>query len=283
MVRPGPAISRQGVRLAAPLRVPPRRRRWSGQIHSIRPERVDRQAIDSYALLFGGPDCAAQCIPNPAGGRGKMEKTGMKRARRTQDERSTATREALVAAAIEVVAEVGYASATTSLIARRAKVSRGALQYHFASKADLTVAIMEAIALELNFRFDLEALRQAPLRRRIEAMIEHYWDVFQGRMFRAGLSIWVVLAGDPELARRIEASMRLVREGIGSVWHDLFSDVRCAQRDLDTILHIVMATMRGSAIAFLAGRAGTDFGAERRQLADMALHAMERLVETEAR
>ena len=67
------------------------------------------------------------------------------------------------------------------------------------------------------------------------------------------------------------------------VWHDLFSDVRCAQRDLDTILHIVMATMRGSAIAFLAGRAGTDFGAERRQLADMALHAMERLVETEAR
>jgi hypothetical protein len=64
------------------------------------------------------------------------------------------------------------------------------------------------------------------------------------------------------------------------VWHDLFDDVPCQPADLDTILHIVMATMRGSAIAFIAGRAGSDFGAERRQLAEMALHAMERLAET---
>src|SRR3546814_18096579 len=65
------------------------------------------------------------------------------------------TRESLVAAAIEVLAEVGYVAATTAAIAERASVSRGAIQYHFESKNDLVVAIMEAIAVELNFRFDV--------------------------------------------------------------------------------------------------------------------------------
>src|SRR3546814_13069479 len=69
------------------------------------------------------------------GGRGLGKKRSGRR--RTQEERSAETRESLVAAAIEVLAEVGYVAATTAAIAERASVSRGAIQYHFESKTDL--------------------------------------------------------------------------------------------------------------------------------------------------
>lgn len=194
---------------------------------------------------------------------------------RTQEERSAETRESLISAAIEIVAEVGYSTATTAAIAARASVTRGALQYHFQSKADLTVAIMEAIAIELNFRFDVTELAKAPLETRLDAMIEHYWRVFHGPMFRAGLSIWVALMGDPALAARVEASLKTLREHISVVWHDLFSDVPCSAQELASILHIVMAALRGSAIAFTGGRGSANYSEERRVLRDMALHALQ--------
>lgn len=197
------------------------------------------------------------------------------RRRRTQEERSAETRESLVAAAIEVLAEVGYAAATTAAIAERAAVSRGAIQYHFESKNDLVVAIMEAIAVELNFRFDVVELAGQSVEVRLDRMIEHYWRVFQTPMFRAGLSIWVALAGDAALAAGVEASLKGLREHISGVWHELFRDVACSRHELDVVLHIVMAALRGSAVAFMGGRGSANFLEERRVLRAMALHALE--------
>ena len=206
-----------------------------------------------------------------ARGLGNNKRSGR---RRTQEERSAETRESLVAAAIEVLAEVGYVAATTAAIAERASVSRGAIQYHFESKNDLVVAIMEAIAVELNFRFDVAELAKHPVEIRLDRMIEHYWRVFQTPMFRAGLSIWVALTGDAALAARVEASLKDLREHISVVWHELFSDVPVSSRELDAVLHIVMAALRGSAVAFMGGRGSANFLEERRVLRAMALHAL---------
>jgi len=213
---------------------------------------------------------AQQSLAGVTRGRESGGKSG-----RTQEERSAETRESLISAAIEVIAEVGYATATTAAIAERASVSRGAIQYHFQSKSDLTVAIMEAIAIELNFRFDVAELAKAPLETRLDAMIEHYWRVFHGPMFRAGLSIWVALSGDAALATRVETSLKTLREHISIVWHDLFSDVPCSSQHLTSILHIVMAALRGSAIAFTGGRGSANYSEERRVLRAMALHALQ--------
>lgn len=200
-----------------------------------------------------------------------IARAATRKVRRPQEERSAETRQRLIAAAIEMIARVGYASATTSLIADRASVSRGAIQYHFASKADLTVAIMEAIGTELNFRFDVARLAEQPLEARLGAMIEHYWDVFRGPMFRAGLSIWIAIAGDTVLLSRVEACLRHLRQDVAALWQTLFSDARCSHEELASVLHIIMATMRGSAIAFMGGRASTNFLDEREQLRRMAL------------
>lgn len=65
--------------------------------------------------------------------------------RRTQEERSTATRAALVAAARKLWGRAGYASVGTPEIARAAGVTRGAMYHQFADKADLFLAVVEAV------------------------------------------------------------------------------------------------------------------------------------------
>lgn len=69
--------------------------------------------------------------------------------RRTQSERSAATRQALVDAGRELFGRLGYGSVSTSAIADAAGVSRGALYHQFVDKQALFVAVFEAVEAEL--------------------------------------------------------------------------------------------------------------------------------------
>jgi AcrR family transcriptional regulator len=65
--------------------------------------------------------------------------------RRTQDERSAATRGALIAAARPLFAQRGFNGVGTEEIVRAAGVTRGALYHQFADKAELFAAVFEAV------------------------------------------------------------------------------------------------------------------------------------------
>jgi AcrR family transcriptional regulator len=71
-------------------------------------------------------------------------------AKRDEDAEGTpfihaARRKQLVASAIEVIAEVGLARASTVRIAQRAGVSRGVLTYHFRDRAELVEHVVQAV------------------------------------------------------------------------------------------------------------------------------------------
>jgi AcrR family transcriptional regulator len=72
--------------------------------------------------------------------------------RRSQEERSAATRAALVAAARKLWAERGYAAVGTPEIATAAGVTRGAMYHQFADKAALFRAVVEQVEQELTGR-----------------------------------------------------------------------------------------------------------------------------------
>src|SRR5882757_8135366 len=56
-----------------------------------------------------------------------------------------ARRKQLIESAIEVIAEVGLARASTVRIAQRAGVSRGVLTYHFRDRAELVEHVVQAV------------------------------------------------------------------------------------------------------------------------------------------
>lgn len=76
----------------------------------------------------------------------------MESKRRTQIERSAATRGALVAAGRRLWAERGYADVGTTEIAAAAGVTRGALYHQFADKAALFLAVADAVEGDVTAR-----------------------------------------------------------------------------------------------------------------------------------
>jgi AcrR family transcriptional regulator len=68
----------------------------------------------------------------------------------TQAERTEATRGRLITTARRLFAQQGFAATSTEEILGDAKVSRGALYHHFASKTDLFQAAFEAVEDEVT-------------------------------------------------------------------------------------------------------------------------------------
>src|ERR687885_2968620 len=70
------------------------------------------------------------------------------RERVPKQDRSRATRQRLLEAAVACLAEHGWAGSTVAVVAERAGVSRGAAQHHFPTREDLFTAAVEYVAEE---------------------------------------------------------------------------------------------------------------------------------------
>jgi AcrR family transcriptional regulator len=72
--------------------------------------------------------------------------------RRTQHERSAATRTAVVTAARQLFGSEGYAAVGTERIALAAGATRGALYHQFADKSELFAAVLDEVEAEIAVR-----------------------------------------------------------------------------------------------------------------------------------
>ncbi|MGI8845202.1 MAG: TetR/AcrR family transcriptional regulator [Thermoleophilaceae bacterium] len=74
----------------------------------------------------------------------------MKVNRRSQSDRSAATRGSLIDAARPLFAEQGFGAVGTEAIVRAAGVTRGALYHHFGDKTELFAAVFDRVELDLS-------------------------------------------------------------------------------------------------------------------------------------
>jgi len=121
------------------------------------------------------------------------------RRRSLQDERCEETRARLLEATLESLVAVGYARTSTTEIAERAGVSRGAQVYHYPTKAALVVAAVEHL-LERRYR-ELQQLfaERLPRAGGPGAAIGLLWRMFEKPTFAAWLEFVVASRTDPEL------------------------------------------------------------------------------------
>jgi AcrR family transcriptional regulator len=107
--------------------------------------------------------------------------------RKTQAERTEATRSALIAAARRLFTERGYDAVATEEIVRAAGVTRGALYHHFGGKAELLEAVYERLEAESTERVARIVLG-SDLHSPLEAM-------------KAGVEAFLDECAEPELQR----------------------------------------------------------------------------------
>ncbi|MFI1825214.1 TetR/AcrR family transcriptional regulator [Streptomyces sp. NPDC020412] len=124
-----------------------------------------------------------------------------------KQDRSRATRQRLLEAAVACLAEHGWAGSTVSVVAERAGVSRGAAQHHFPTREDLFTAAVEYVAEQRS-----RALAELPCDDR-STVVTALVDLYTGPLFRAALRLWVAASNEEHLHARVaELESRLGRE-----------------------------------------------------------------------
>ncbi|MEV7071370.1 TetR/AcrR family transcriptional regulator [Streptomyces sp. NPDC093990] len=128
-----------------------------------------------------------------------------------KQDRSRATRQRLLEAAVACLAEHGWAGSTVTVVAERAGVSRGAAQHHFPTREDLFTAAVAYVAEERSTA--LRALFPQGAADDRTAVISALVDLYTGPLFRAALHLWVAASNEEQLRPQVtELEARVGRE-----------------------------------------------------------------------
>ncbi len=140
-----------------------------------------------------------------------------------QQTKSQLTRTAILQAAVDCFYEIGYSKTTTENIAKKAKVSRGAMLHHFPTRFDLikaTVEYLNQLRLEMFAREEFAAQKGAE-HTRVEEGIDIYWKQLNTPAFIVFFELKVVARTDTELAAVVEPALRKFE----AAWYEAVKDV----------------------------------------------------------
>ena len=185
-----------------------------------------------------------------------------------QQQRSRSMQHRLLDAAVDRLVERGWAGTTTTLVADRARVSRGAQLHHYRTKSALLIAAVEHLAERRSAELRAEAAALPPDGDRLEATIDLLASLFTGPLFAAAIEVWVAARTDAAL----RSALVPVEARFGREVHRLTVELLGAHESRPGVREAVQTTldlMRGLGVASLL----TDDSARRtRLLADWTAH-----------
>jgi AcrR family transcriptional regulator len=171
-------------------------------------------------------------------------------ARIPQQERSRATQTRLLEATVECLVEHGWSGTTTTVVAARAGVSRGAQLHHYPTKAALVMAAVEHLAERRGEEIRAEAAALPAGPRRLDLVIDMLAAAFTGPLFVAALEVWVAARTDPDLRDALVP----LEARVGREMHRLTVDLLGADERRPGVREAVQATLdllRGLGVANL--------------------------------
>jgi AcrR family transcriptional regulator len=169
--------------------------------------------------------------------------------RRTQAERSARTRERLLDATLDCLAERGWAGTTTTEVAERAGVSRGAQLHHFPTRGELVAAAVERLADRRMAEFG-EAVRHLPPDSDwISAGIDLVWQAFQDPTAQALLELLVAARTDAELRACLAPVARQLDARLDAFAGAVFPAPFAKSPRLSNLRRIAFLLLQGLAVA----------------------------------
>lgn len=178
------------------------------------------------------------------------------RTRRSQEERSATTRAQLLDATLQCLSEHGYAQTTTTDIAERAGVSRGAQLHHFPSKAELVTHAVEYLLDKRTEQFR-DAFAALPVgANRISAGIDILWSVIAADSFYPWLELIVAARTDRALLTTVTDIERRFAASILPIFRELFPAGGAPSAAYELVPMFTFAVLRGFALEQVAAPAG---------------------------
>ncbi|MGB8681594.1 MAG: TetR/AcrR family transcriptional regulator [Candidatus Binatus sp.] len=170
------------------------------------------------------------------------------RQRLTQDEKTAETRRRLLDAAIGCLIDRGYANTTTSEIAERAGLSRGAQLYHFPKKEELLTSAVEHLYQLMFGEMKEKVSRLTNEDDRRATAIDLMWEIANGRFMTAWIEICVASRTDSYLRESVSAAKDRAAELIDRSFRELFPRPAGAPTEYDLIPEVVLLILQGMAL-----------------------------------
>lgn len=120
-----------------------------------------------------------------------------------KQERSRTTRDRILKSTVSCLAELGWHRTTTSVVAERSGISRGALQHHFPTREDLFLTAVDYMFDEENQVGLYGAVTSSAKGDDFDFIVEKVLEFYVSDIFKAALQVWTVGASEPALKEKI--------------------------------------------------------------------------------
>lgn len=164
-----------------------------------------------------------------------------------KQERSVAMRERLLDATLACLTELGYAGTTTLAVERQAQVSRGALLYHFPTRASLVSAAVEHLFEQLRHQYETSFSKLDRRADRIDSAIDLLWSVFQDPRLAVVVELYVAARTDADLHSKLEPVAEAHHQHVLGLARQFFPDV-ATREQFSGAIHLVLDTLQGMAV-----------------------------------
>jgi AcrR family transcriptional regulator len=163
--------------------------------------------------------------------------------RRTQEQRRQATQAAVLAAALAVLIDDGYANFSASRVAAHAGLSRGALERYFPTKNDLLVAATKHAMDTAVAHAQRLAARGG--KRTIEQFLRDSEHFFFSPVYRAMLELAIAAASDAALARLHRPIVARARKSLNRIWLDSLGAAGFSRASAEQFILLTHYLLRG--------------------------------------
>lgn len=166
----------------------------------------------------------------------------------------------LLDATIDCLVEYGYAGTTTTRVADRAGVTRGAQVHHFPTKTDLVTSAIRHLAAKRTEVAMAEIDRLKASADPVGDALQLMWEMHQGPVFSATVELWVASRTDPELRAQMAVVEPIATSSLVEFGKALLPD-HSAHPEFLHAVYTAMDVVRGILIASWATRDQADLDA----------------------